>query len=146
MLHFCYQVILVVSFVTSTFEQTFLKVIAMKNYCILILTILMMGMLPQIARGYSVHVKGRWGENIIRTIFPKEPEVSVNSSVLSIYCPDAISDLTIEVVSADGNVILKESVTISSGETVHFTLSEITGTYQVRLNHEYGYLVGDFVI
>ena len=131
MLHFCYQVILVVSFVTSTFEQTFLKVIAMKNYCILILTIL---------------VKGRWGENIIRTIFPKEPEVSVNGSVLSIYCPDAISDLTIEVVSADGNVILKESVTISSGETVHFMLSEITGTYQVRLNHEYGYLVGDFVI
>ena len=106
----------------------------------------MMGMLPQIARGYSVHVKGRWGENIIRTIFPKEPEVSVNGSVLSIYCPDAISDLTIEVVSADGNVILKESVTISSGETVHFMLSEITGTYQVRLNHEYGYLVGDFVI
>lgn len=146
MLHFCYQVILVVSFVTSTFEQTFLKVIAMKNYCILILTILMMGMLPQIARGYSVHVKGRWGENIIRTIFPKEPEVSVNGSVLSIYCPDAISDLTIEVVSADGNVILKESVTISSRETVHFTLSEITGTYQVRLNHEYGYLVGDFAM
>lgn len=146
MLHFCYSVILVVSFVTSTFGQTYLKVIAMKNYCILISTILMMGIFPQIALGKRIHVEGRWGDNIIRTIFPKTPEVSVNGSVLSIYCPDAISDLTIEVVSADGNVILKESITISSGETVHFTLSEITGTYQVRLNHEYGYLVGDFAM
>lgn len=118
----------------------------MKNYCILILTILTMGMLPQIALGGRIHVEGRWGDNIIRTIFPEEPEVSVDGSVLSVYCPDTISNLMIEVISVEGNVIIKESVTISSGETVRFTLSEITGTYQVRLNHEYGYLVGDFAM
>lgn len=118
----------------------------MKNYCILIGTILMMGMLPQIALGYSVHVKGKWGGNIIRTIFPKAPEVSVDGNVLSVYCTDDISDLTIEVINADGNVILEECVTISSGETVNFTLDEISGTYQVRLTHEYGCLQGNFVL
>lgn len=118
----------------------------MKNYCILILTILTMGMLPQIALGYSVHVKGRWGENIIRTIFPKVPEVSIDGSVLSIYSADSLSDLTITVVDAEGKVIFEECITISSGETVRFTLSEITGTYQVRLSHKYGYLQGDFIL
>lgn len=128
------------------FCVTFEKAIAMKNYWILILTVLMMGMFPQIVLSDSVHVKGKWGDNIIRTIFPKAPEVFVDGFVLSVYCADTLPDLTVEVIDAEGNVILKECVTISAGETVCFTLGEITGTYQVRLNHTYGYLLGDFVL
>ena len=118
----------------------------MKNYLFFVLVILMTGMFPQVALSDSVHVKGRWGDDRIRTIFPKVPEVSIDESVLSIYSADSLFDLTITVVDAEGKVILEECITISSGETVHFTLSEITGTYQVRLNHEYGYLVGDFAM
>lgn len=118
----------------------------MKNYWILILTILMMGMFPQIVLSDSVHVKGKWGDNIIRTIFPKAPEVFIDGSVLSVYCADTLPDLTVEVIDTEGNVILKECVTISSGETVYFTLDEIAGVYQTHLNHEYGYLKGDFVL
>ena len=118
----------------------------MKNYCVLIFTILMMGMFPQMLLGYSVHVKGKWGENIIRTISPQTPKVSVDGPVLSVYCADTISDLTIEVINAEGVMILKECVTISSRETVSFTLDEVVGSYQVCLSHEYGYLQGDFVL
>lgn len=118
----------------------------MKNYLFFVLVILMTGMFPQVALSDSVHVKGRWGDDRIRTIFPKIPEVSIDGSVLSIYSADSLSDLTITVVNAEGKVIFEECITISSGETVRFTLSEIIGTYQVRLNHEYGYLVGDFTM
>lgn len=118
----------------------------MKNYWILIVTILMTGMFPHMVLGDNVHVKGKWGDNIIRTISPQAPEVSIDGNVLSVYCADALSDLTITVTDAEGNVIQKECVTISSGETVSFTLDETVGTYQVHLSHQYGYLLGDFVL
>lgn len=118
----------------------------MKNYWILIVTILMTGMFPHMVLGDNVHVKGKWGDNIIRTISPQAPEVSIDGNVLSVYCADALSDLTITVTDAEGNVIQEECVTISSGETVSFTLDETVGTYQVHLNHQYGYLLGDFVL
>lgn len=125
---------------------TFEKAIAMKNYWILILTILMMGMFPQMVLSDSVHVKGRWGDDRIRTIFPQVPEVSIDGSVLSIYSADSLSDLTVTVVDAEGKVIFEECVTISSGKVVSFTLDGTAGVYQIRLNHEYGYLLGDFVM
>lgn len=128
------------------FCVTFKKVITMKNYWILILAILVTGVFPQTAFSDNVHVKGKWGDDRIRTIFPKVPEVSIDGSVLSIYSADSLSDLTITVVDAEGKVILEECITISSGETVHFTLGEITGMYQVRLSHKYGYLQGDFIL
>ena len=118
----------------------------MKRFVFLILSMSILNISYLFATGETIRTKGKWGDNIIRTIFPKAPLVSVDESVLSIYCADSLSDLTVTVVDADGKVVLQECITISSGETVHFTLSEITGTYQVRLNHEYGYLVGDFVM
>lgn len=118
----------------------------MRNYWILILTILVTGMFPQIALSSSVHVKGRWGGNIIRTIIPQEPRVSLDGNVLSVYCADALSNLTITVVDVEGNVILEECITISSGETVRFTLDGTVGAYRVYLNHEYGYLQGYFIL
>lgn len=45
--------------------QIHLKIIAMKNYWILIFTILLMGMFPQMTLGSSVHVKGKWGDDRI---------------------------------------------------------------------------------
>ena len=118
----------------------------MKNCWILFFTIFLVGVFPQAVLGGSVHVEGRWGDDRIRTIFPKVPEVSIDGSVLSIYSADSLSDLTITVVDAEGKVILEECITISSGETVNFTLGEITGMYQVRLIHKYGYLQGDFIL
>ena len=146
MLPLCYLKNLVISFVTSTFEGNIFKVIAMKNYWILIVTILMMGMFPQMVLGDSVHVKGKWGDNIIRTIFPKAPEVSIDGNELSVYCADVLSHLSITVTDAEGNVILKECVTIPSGETVRFTLDEAAGTYQIYLDHACGSLQGTFVL
>lgn len=118
----------------------------MKNYWILILTIVAMGMFPQIALSDSVHVKGRWGDNIIRTIFPQAPEVSVDKNVLSIHCIDPLSDLAVTVTDVEGNIVLEECVTVASGETVNFVLNEEAGTYQVTLAHLYGNLQGEFVL
>ena len=61
----------------------------MKNYLILILTVLMTETFPQDAFSDTVHVKGRWNDTIIRTILPQAPEVSIDGKVLSIYCADA---------------------------------------------------------
>lgn len=118
----------------------------MKNNWILILTILVTGMFPKIALSDSVHVKGRWGGNIIRTIVPQEPRVSLDGNVLSVYCADALSNLTIVVIDAESHIIMEECVVIYSGETIHFVLDEAVGVYNVYLNHEYGYLMGDFLL
>lgn len=118
----------------------------MKNYLFFVLVILMTGMFPQVALSDSVHVKGRWGDDRIRTIFPKAPEVSIDGNELSVYCVDVLSDLTITVIDAEGNIILKECVTIPSGETVRFTLDEAAGMYQICLDHAYGSLQGTFVL
>lgn len=116
----------------------------MKNHWILILAILAMGMFPQIALSDSVHVKGRWGDNIIRSIFPQAPEVSVDGNVLSIHCIDALSDLTVTVTDAEGNVILEECVTVAAGETIDFVLDGEAGSYRVTLTHACGNLQGEF--
>lgn len=118
----------------------------MKHYVSLFVAMLFISIIPQIALGDSVRVKGKWGDDEIRTIFPKAPEVSVDGSVLSVYCANALSDLTVTVTDTEGNVILKECVTVFSGETVSFTLNETACAYQILLNHEYGYLLGDFVL
>lgn len=119
---------------------------AMKNYWILILTILVMGVFPQIALSDSIHTKAKWGGDILRTIIPQAPEVSIDGNVLSVYCADTLSNLTITVIDAEGNVIMEECVTISSGEATCFMLDEAAGVYTVYLNHKYGYLQGDFIL
>lgn len=116
----------------------------MKNYWILILTILMMGMFPQIVLSDSVHVKGRWGDDRIRSIFPHAPKVSVDGNVLSIHCIDALSDLTVTVTDIEGNVILEECVTVAAAETIDFVLDGEAGSYRVTLTHAYGNLQGEF--
>lgn len=116
----------------------------MKNYPIAILAVLMMGVFPQVALGDSVHVKGIWGANIIRSIFPHAPEVSVDGNVLSIHCIDALSDLTVTVTDIEGNVILEECVTVAAAETIDFVLGGEAGSYRVTLTHAYGNLQGEF--
>lgn len=105
-----------------------------------------MGVFPQTALSDNVHVKGKWGDDRIRTVFPEVPQAFIDGNVLSVYCADALSDLTITVTDTEGNIILKESVTVFSGGTVSFVLDETPGTYQILLNHEYGYLLGEFVL
>ena len=117
----------------------------MKHYVFLFFAIFFVSLSSQIALGAKVGITGKWGNDIIRTISSKVPVISVDGNVLSVYSADALSDLTITVTDTEGNVILKECVTVSSGETVNFTLDEMAGTYQVYLNHEYGYLVGEFM-
>lgn len=120
----------------------------MKHYLLLILVAVFWSTCPELAFGSdrTINIKGKWGDNIIRTISPQAPEVSIDGNVLSVYCADALSDLTITVTDGEGRIVLKECVTLSSGETVDFTLVETPGTYQVCFNHKYGYLVGDFML
>lgn len=122
------------------------KLNIMKHYVFLFFAIFFVSLFSQIALGAKVGITGKWGDDIIRTIFPKVPIIFVDGNVLSVYCADVLSGLTITVTDAEGNVILKECVTISSGETVNFTLDETVGAYQIYLNHEYGYLLGDFIL
>lgn len=118
----------------------------MRNYVITILVVLLTGVFPQIAFGDSVHVKGKWGDDIIRTILPKRPEVSVDKNVLSIHCIDALSDLAVTVTDDKGSVILEECVTVASGESVDFVLNGDVGSYRITLVHLYGNLQGEFVL
>lgn len=120
----------------------------MKHYLLLILVAVFWSTCPEFAFGSDrvINIKGKWGDDIIRTIFPKAPEVSIDGNELSVYCADVLSDLTITVIDAEGNIILKECVTIPSGETVRFTLDEAAGMYQICLDHAYGSLQGTVVL
>lgn len=116
----------------------------MKNYVIAIFAVLLLGVFPQVALGNTVHVEGIWGDNIIRSIFPQAPEVSVDGNVLSIHCIDALSDLTVAVTDAEGNVIMEQCVTVAAGETIDFVLDGEAGSFRVTLTHACGNLQGEF--
>lgn len=118
----------------------------MKRSVFLVWSMLILCVFSLFASRETIRTKGKWGNDRIRTILPKAPEISVDGNILSVYCADPLSDLTITMIDAEGNVILKECVMISSGETVSFTLLETAGVYQIHLNHEYGYLLGDFIL
>lgn len=118
----------------------------MKHYQLLLVAVFIWCICPQVTFGSRVNTTGKWGDNIIRTIFPKAPEVSVEGNVLSVYCADALADLTVVVVDSEGKVVMEESVTVSSGETKDITLDATAGTYKVILKHTYGNLQGEFVL
>ena len=88
----------------------------MKHYLLFILVVVFWSTCPEFVFGSdrTINIKGKWGDDRIRTIFPQVPEVSIDENVLSVYCADTLSDLTITVTDGDGIVILKECVTMST--------------------------------
>lgn len=118
----------------------------MKHCLYLLLGLLVLSFCPQNIFAYRVHVKGGWGDNIIRSISPKAPEVHLNGNTLSVYTSDAISDLIVKIVDADGAVILEESVSTYSDESIAITLDKEPGIYKVVLVHAYGCLSGEFTL
>lgn len=117
----------------------------MKHYLLLLCTVLFMNVYSQNILGDNIHVKGTWGDNIIRTIFPQAPVVSLEGDVLSVYCAETLSDLNIKIIDSNGVVVLDKCVAISSGESENITLNA-PGTYEIILVHVYGYLSGEFTI
>lgn len=117
----------------------------MKHYLLLLCTALFMSIYSQVALGGSDYVKGIWGDDRIRTIIPQAPVVSLEGNVLSVYCVDTLSDLSIKIIDSNGIVVLDKCVAISSDESENITLNE-PGTYEIILVHVYGYLSGDFTI
>lgn len=118
----------------------------MKHCIFLFFTLIVWTICPQSASADRVHVKGSWGDDIIRTILPKAPEVSLEGNTLSIHSIDALFDLTIQIVDVNGVIILNECVSLSPGESKDITLDDIPGTYEVMLYHRYGSLSGEFAI
>lgn len=120
----------------------------MKHYLLLFAVVL--GLLcPQLVLGSPriINIKGKWGgDDRIRTILPKAPEVSLEGNTLSIHSIDALFDLTIQIVDVNGVIILDECVSLSPGESKDITLDDIPGTYEVMLYHRYGSLSGEFAI
>lgn len=119
----------------------------MKNYLLLFAVVL--GLLcPQLVLGSPriINIKGKWGDDILRSISPKAPEVSLEGNTLSIHSIDALFDLTIQIVDVNGVIIFDECVSLSPGESKGMTLDDISGTYEVVLYHCYGSLSGEFTI
>lgn len=119
----------------------------MKHYSLYLLFVLLfLSLCPQNIFADRVHVKGGWGDNIIRSIVPKAPEVHLNENILSVYTADALSDLIIKIVDVDGVVIWEEHASTFSGESIAITLDKELGCYKVVLVHAYGCLSGEFTL
>lgn len=118
----------------------------MKHCLYLLLGLLVLSFCPQNIFAYRVHVKGGWGDNIIRSISPKAPEVYLEGNTLFVYSADALSNLVIKILDVDEVVVIEDHISISSGESISMTLDKRPGVYKVMLIHACGCLSGEITL
>ncbi|MDR1980565.1 MAG: DUF3244 domain-containing protein [Tannerellaceae bacterium] len=95
----------------------------------------------------SVPVNGEWNPIGLRSSASPAtlpPLVSITNNVLSLYFPSALSNLTVTVSDADGNVVYQTCISGASGYTYIIPLDVSPGEYQLTLTHSYGTLSGYF--
>lgn len=95
--------------------------------------------------GDPIPTEGTWTDKGIRTLIPPPPSASIEGNTLSIYLPKPLTNLTVQVIDLDGNIVYKEC--ISSYEdsfTYDIPLDLSSGEYQLGMVHRYGTLYGTF--
>lgn len=97
--------------------------------------------------GDNIPLKGGWDNDILRSIVPLAPVLSIDDNILSVQFMDALDDLTVRVTNDSGIVIYEQVISGEMNEILDITLEGLTeGAYRVTLIHSFGRLQGDFEV
>jgi hypothetical protein len=77
----------------------------MKNIFYLVVLFTLLFSVHLYADEKQVPVKGKWGDERVRTLIPAHPEVYINNNVLSIYLPDALKSLVIVITDSNASIV-----------------------------------------
>ena len=102
----------------------------------------------QLVYGDPVETRGEMGGiNIIRSINPLPPSLSIQGNILSVDFMNALENLTITITDEQGTVIMEDNISGETGECITIILNnESTGRFYVKLEHQLGWLMGEFII
>lgn len=120
----------------------------MRHYLFIIISILSLLCVVQVANSSErIVTKGKWGDNRIRTIIPAAPEASISGGTLEIYVADALSNLTVCVTDANGQVVYLDCISTGEGNYTFVVPNAFEpGEYFLSLSHAFGVLEGGFTV
>lgn len=98
--------------------------------------------------GDTIPTEGLWDDEYYRSVGThRPPVVSIEGDILSLNFEDALSNLTVCVMSDKGVKVYEDVVSSEAGGTYLFSLAgEVSGQYQVVLLHQLGHLTGNFTL
>ena len=92
----------------------------------------------QLVYGDPVETRGKWGDKYYRSINPLPPSLSIQGNILSVDFMNALENLTIT---------MEDNISGETGECITIILNnESTGRFYVKLEHQLGWLMGEFII
>lgn len=101
----------------------------------------------QLVYGDPVETRGKWGDKYYRSINPLPPSLSIQGNILSVDFMNALENLTITITDEQGTVIMEDNISGETGECITIILNnESTGRFYVKLEHQLGWLMGEFII
>ena len=101
----------------------------------------------QLVYGDPVETRGKWGDKYYRSINPLPPSFSIQGNILSVDFMNALENLTITITDEQGTVIMEDNISGETGECITIILNnESTGRFYVKLEHQLGWLMGEFII
>lgn len=101
----------------------------------------------QLVYGDPVETRGKWGDKYYRSTNPLPPSLSIQGNILSVDFMNALENLTITITDEQGTVIMEDNISGETGECITIILNnESTGRFYVKLEHQLGWLMGEFII
>lgn len=99
------------------------------------------------AFGWKVPSAGGWFDEDIRSVKPQIPETYLDDNVLTLCFPDALENITVQVISVSGAVFYQESMSVGSSYSFTIPMTDAPkGTYKIVYTHFYGCVYGEFTI
>lgn len=97
--------------------------------------------------GWKVPSAGGWFDEDLRSVKPQIPETDLDNNVLTVYFPDALENITVQVVSVSGTVFYQECMSVDSSFSFTIPMTDAPkGTYKIVYTHFYGCIHGEFTI
>lgn len=113
-------------------------------FLILLAFVFSWGTIPM-AYGDNIPINGEWGGRKYRLVVLPPPTLFLEGNVLSIHFEDSIQDLTVRIVDSTGRTVYENVVSGSKNEILDIILKEEgADSYQVVLEHNMGWLAGEF--
>lgn len=103
--------------------------------------------LSTFAFGFKVPSAGGWTGGDSRSLRPQVPETYLDNNIITVCFPDALENITVQVVSLSGAVVYQECMSVDSSYSFTIPMTETPkGTYKIVYTHFYGCVYAQFTI
>lgn len=119
----------------------------MKRSLVAFISVLSLLFVIQYINGSIIRTKGKWGDDRVRSFIPAAPEVSQVGNTIEIYFQDALSGLSVSIVTATGVPVYADCISSNGANDICQIPCELeAGDYVITLIHFYGELTGGFTV